>query len=377
MATAVGSERVRPRRPWLTWLLSVLIPSVYWWYWYWQLVRDLRDTTRASGRAKRPPNPTSALLMASVGALLVVPLVLTLIGTARVIRRLQQKVGVDRRCRSWIAPTVMLVGSVVVLIAPAFSGTAAIAVFLCGLAVTYLPVGYLQYHANSVLAVTKRPSGVRLAVLGGAAVLWACVVLPIAAVGGAGLLKPFKMPAGSMEPTFRCGDRFLVESLTNRSTNPRRGDIVTLHPPAGAETTGAPASAPTDRGGGDPTPADVTYVKRIIALPGETVSVRNHRAVVEGDELDEPYITVSEASSGGYGDLAEITVPDDAYFVLGDHRDNSADSRVFGPVPQSFIVGRAVWLYWPPARFGPPPTDPDRSYADDVPDPACDAALAP
>jgi signal peptidase I len=106
---------------------------------------------------------------------------------------------------------------------------------------------------------------------------------------------------------------------------PRRGDIVVLWPPSG---TGRP------------------YIKRIIGLPGEVVEVRNGRAYVDGVALDEPYVRERSSRSE-----APVRVPPDHYFVLGDNRDHSSDSRLFGPLPSDHIVGLAWVAYWPPERL--------------------------
>ena len=377
---------VRPRRPWIAWLLAVLVPPFYWWYWYWQLVRDLRRVGRSRGVADVGPRPAVAVLMVSIGAVVVIPLVVSLVQTGRLIRRCQETGDAAPRCRVWVAPVVMLVGVLMTLLPAALGGIAAVLVFVTGLAVTYFPVAYLQGQANVVLSnhpeAVRRPLGGRLVALAGVAVLWSCVAFPVTVLGGAGLLKPYKVPAGSMEPTFRCGDRFLSESVTERSRNPRRGDVVAFHPPAGIGFDGTPDSAtvqsdPTASGEVEVVPADVTFFKRVIGLPGDTVELKDHRAIVNGEELDEPYVLTAENSPEGLGDMTEREVPSETYLMLGDHRDNSADSRVFGFVPQSFIVGRAAWIYWPPAHFGSPPASADQGYAGDGPDPACLGSAPP
>ena len=106
---------------------------------------------------------------------------------------------------------------------------------------------------------------------------------------------------------------------------PRRGDIIVFHPPGAS-------SEP--------------YIKRIIALPGEQVAIRDGAVFVNGHQLDEPYVSSPTVWRGIGQDT--VTVPPDSVFVLGDNRANSSDSRVFGPVPMSSIIGKAWVAYWPP-----------------------------
>ena len=92
-----------------------------------------------------------------------------------------------------------------------------------------------------------------------------------------------------------------------------------------------------------------SYIKRVVGLPGETVEVRNGTVYIDGTEIAEPYVP------DRYRDRAShppLTVPDKAYYVLGDHRNTSNDSRTWGTVDKNFIKGKAVFAYWPPERFG-------------------------
>jgi len=132
----------------------------------------------------------------------------------------------------------------------------------------------------------------------------------------------------SMRPTFKSGEFVLVYRLAYRFSEPHRGDIVIFHPQA---FPNAPRHAPED-----------DYIKRIIGLPGETVRVEGGRVYVNGRPLREPYIAEPPRYRGVW------RVPPGEVFVLGDNRNNSTDSHVFGPVPMNRIVGRAVLVYWPP-----------------------------
>jgi signal peptidase I len=180
------------------------------------------------------------------------------------------------------------------------------------------------------------------------------------------LVKPFKIPSGSMENTLRCGDRVLVDRLSYRFTDPKRGDIVVFNPPAGIGEGGRPdpsvvaSQQDAGRHNRDNTktyvPADTNYIKRIIGLPGDKVEVRDHRAIIDDKPLKEPYLrpieSVGGLDDGSNADWGPNTVPKGTYLMLGDHRDNSADGRVFGYVPRAGLVGKAFMVYWPPKRFG-------------------------
>lgn len=196
------------------------------------------------------------------------------------------------------------------------------------------------------------------------------------------LVKPFKIPSGSMENTLRCGDRVLVDRLSYDFRDPKRGDVVVFNPPAGIGEGGLPdPSKVADVTIGDAartgedntrtdTAADTNYIKRIIGLPGDKVEVKDHHAIVDGAQLDEPYLRPipDSALNSELADWGPMTVPKGTYLMLGDHRDNSADGRKFGFVPEAFIVGKAFMVYWPPSRFGglpdKDPGGPDATQAD-------------
>lgn len=203
------------------------------------------------------------------------------------------------------------------------------------------------------------------------------------------LVKPFKIPSGSMENTLHCGDRVLVDRLSWRFSDPARGDVVVFNPPAAVGEDGSAdpsmvagengiSARPGDDGTREVTKADTNYIKRIIGLPGDTVEVRKHRAYVDGRKLDEPYLRpIEDDGSSGTGDWGPFEVPKGTYLMLGDHRDNSADGRVFGFVPRSFLLGKAFMVYWPPARFGGlPERDPGGKDATKA-DPNCLESAVP
>lgn len=146
------------------------------------------------------------------------------------------------------------------------------------------------------------------------------------------------VPTGSMLPTIQLQDRLIVDRLFYKFDTLNRGDIIVFK---------APETAYEDK----------DLVKRIIALPGEKVEVREGKVWIEGKSLNEPY--VESAADYNYG---PVTVPQDSYFVLGDNRTQSKDSHIWGFLPSKNILGR-VWIrYWPLARFGPLDGIPDNYF---------------
>ncbi|WP_245574387.1 signal peptidase I [Desulfovirgula thermocuniculi] len=139
------------------------------------------------------------------------------------------------------------------------------------------------------------------------------------------ILAPFYIPSGSMEPTLRIGDRIIVSKISYLFTEPQRGDIVVFRYPL------------------DPSR---DFVKRLVGLPGETVSLRNGQLYINGKPVPEDYLPKDMK----FADFGPVRVPAGYYFVLGDNRNNSDDSRVWGPLPRQNIIGKAVLVYWPPQR---------------------------
>ena len=168
------------------------------------------------------------------------------------------------------------------------------------------------------------------------------------------LLQAFYIPSASMQPTLREGDRVLVEKLGYRFGEPDRGDVVVFERDLGFVPT------PQDRESlwedvsnafkslfGFPTGTSQDFIKRVIAVEGDEVKARNGRVFVNDDPIDEPYLSdgVETASFG------PVDVPSGQIFVMGDNRNNSDDSRNFGPVRAGKVIGNAFVLIWPPADF--------------------------
>ena len=168
------------------------------------------------------------------------------------------------------------------------------------------------------------------------------------------LLQAFYIPSASMEPTLREGDRVLVEKLGYRFGEADRGDVVVFERDLGfvpgpeeRESLWEDVSNAFKSLFGFPTGTSQDFIKRIIGVEGDEVKARNGRVFVNGDPLDEPYLSdgVETASFG------PVDVPSGQIFVMGDNRNNSDDSRNFGPVRAGKVIGHAFVLIWPPADF--------------------------
>jgi signal peptidase I len=143
------------------------------------------------------------------------------------------------------------------------------------------------------------------------------------------LAEPMRVSSTSMRPTLVPGDRVLVDKVTYRFRDPRRGELVVFHPPVGGGLA----------------------LKRVVALPGDRVGVRDGVLVVNGRQVQESYVDHESVDATYFG---PVIVPTGRIFVMGDRRANSEDSRVYGPVPQDDILGRAELVVWPPGRVGSP-----------------------
>ena len=161
--------------------------------------------------------------------------------------------------------------------------------------------------------------------------------------------QPYRVPSSSMEPTLDCArkaadagctasfnDRVLVAKIVYRFRSPRRGEIAVFHAPAAAKRL-------CGEGG--------TYLKRVIGLPGDVVSERNGYVYVDGRKLSEPYVAPRDRDrrSETWSRLGR-----NEYFMMGDNRAGSCDSRTWGPVARSAFIGPVVATYWPPTRWGAP-----------------------
>ncbi len=183
------------------------------------------------------------------------------------------------------------------------------------------------------------------------------------------LVKPYQIPSKSMEPTLDVGQRVLVNRLAYRFGDPSAGDVVVFHPPTGAERGRQCGARQTPEGATDddpatytgrqpcplPTPgeADTNFIKRIVAEPGDTLRIENGIPIVNGEPFEGDFDTRACTPAGSGCDFPdEITIPPDMYFMMGDNRGQSDDSRFWGPVPRDQIIGKAFSTYWPPSRWG-------------------------
>jgi signal peptidase I len=175
------------------------------------------------------------------------------------------------------------------------------------------------------------------------------------------IVKPYQIPSGSMEPTLDINQRVLVNRFIYKFSDPKIGDIVVFHPPIGADESGSgrcgdPATGANGSSGAAcdrpiDQESDTNFIKRIVAGPGDTLSIENGHPVVNGKVAQEDFI--NSCTPGGACNLPKpITIPPDSYFMMGDNRGESADSRFWGPVPRNWIIGRAFATYWPPDRVG-------------------------
>jgi signal peptidase I len=169
------------------------------------------------------------------------------------------------------------------------------------------------------------------------------------------VVKPYRIPSGSMEPTLAIGQRILANRMIN---HPSVGDVVVFHPPAGADSSD-PQCGNADQGTGHSQPCDKptaaessqTFIKRVVAGPGDTISIVNGHVIRNGVREKDPYIY--QCGSGPECTFrTPIKVPPGDYFMMGDNRGESDDSRFWGPVPDKWVIGVAFFTYWPPDRIG-------------------------
>jgi signal peptidase I len=158
------------------------------------------------------------------------------------------------------------------------------------------------------------------------------------------VINPYRIPSSSMEPTLHCArpgsgcearfsDRVLANRFIYRFQSPERGDIIVFHTP--------PAAATKCGSGG-------TFVKRLIGLPGETVTEKTGQISINGRPLIEPYVKADRRDS----ESGTWNVPPGQYFFMGDNRIQSCDSREWGSVPRKNLIGKVFAVYWPPNRIG-------------------------
>jgi signal peptidase I len=158
------------------------------------------------------------------------------------------------------------------------------------------------------------------------------------------VVNPYRIPSSSMEPTLHCArpasgceasfsDRVLACRFCYHLWSPKRGDIIVFRTPPQAER---------ECGSGG------VFVKRLIGLPGETWSERNGFVYINGKKLDEPYVHDDRRDVESFG---PVKIPEGPYFMMGDNRSGSCDSRRWGTVAKSALIGKVIATYWPPSRI--------------------------
>jgi len=173
------------------------------------------------------------------------------------------------------------------------------------------------------------------------------MVIVIAFPGKTFVAQAFYIPSGSMLPQLQINDRVVVSKLAYRLHDPRRGDIVVFDEPGPRVPDDSSLPEKVGRGLlqsiGLAAPSTDEYIKRVIALPGEQVEGREGRVYVDGRQVVEPYLDPGVSTSA----FPPVVVEPGRLWVMGDNRSNSSDSRVFGTIPESDVVGRAVVRVWP------------------------------
>jgi signal peptidase I len=159
------------------------------------------------------------------------------------------------------------------------------------------------------------------------------------------VINPYRIPSSSMEPTLHCAqpepgceagtsDRVLANRFVYHFQNPKRGDVVVFETPERAQQV-------------CPGPGNV-FVKRLIGLPGDTVEIRGDSLYINGEPYPEPYVNGGQVGN----QFGPVTVPQGQYFMMGDNRLDSCDSRKWGPVPRANFIGPVFAVYWPIPRIG-------------------------
>ncbi len=186
------------------------------------------------------------------------------------------------------------------------------------------------------------------------------VALGLALAIQAFVVKPYRIPSGSMLPTLHINQRVLVDRIGMHFSSPHLGDIIVFHPPKNYDQGCAdPNQGENQDGQNDAKPCDVaqtqesseTFIKRVVGVSGDRLSIVGGHVIRNGVREKDSYI--DPCDGGGACDFpGTITVPKGDYYMMGDNRGASDDSRFWGPVPRKWIIGKAFFTYWPPDRIG-------------------------
>jgi signal peptidase I len=201
----------------------------------------------------------------------------------------------------------------------------------------------------------------RKSVVSSAAGLLLTVVVALGLALGiqAFLIKPYRIPSASMEPTLDINQRILVNRLAMSVGNPKIGEILVFHPPRNYGSCADPRQGDDVIGQSDAQACDVaqgrdasvTFVKRVVGLPGDHLSIRNGRVFRNGRAESDRH-TVRCDGDATCNFPRAIVVPKGDYYMMGDNRPDSDDSRFWGPVRRSWLIGQVIFSYWPPDRIG-------------------------
>jgi signal peptidase I len=187
-------------------------------------------------------------------------------------------------------------------------------------------------------------------------VVTVAIAVALALLIQAFIVKPYRIPSPSMVPTLDVGQRVLTNRLED---HPSIGDIVVFHPPHGADFQN-PVCGASGQGSGTsqacdkPTPQESTqtFIKRVVGLPGDTISIVDGHVYRNGVRQKDSYIIRCDPGTPACNFRTPIKIPPGHYFMMGDNRPDSEDSRYWGPVPDNWIIGVAFFTYWPPDRIG-------------------------
>jgi signal peptidase I len=186
-------------------------------------------------------------------------------------------------------------------------------------------------------------------------VLTVAIAVALALLIQAFVVKPYRIPSGSMIPTLDIGQRVLTNRLIS---HPSVGDVVVFHPPQGADPAEPVCGDPNEGAGhqqpcGKPTPQESsqTFIKRVVGGPGDRIQIVAGHVLRNGKREKDAYINdCGNDSSCNFP--TPVVVPPGDYFMMGDNRGFSDDSRFWGPIPDKWVIGVAFATYWPPNRIG-------------------------
>ncbi|MBT9546728.1 MAG: signal peptidase I [Candidatus Sericytochromatia bacterium] len=170
------------------------------------------------------------------------------------------------------------------------------------------------------------------------------IALGLALITRAAVAEPRYIPSESMLPTLKVQDRLIVEKISNYTQRYQRGDILVFYPPSESRESGSVVSNTLKWLGFSTAPA---YIKRVVGLPGESLEVKEGKVWINGKVLSENYIKEPPVY-----DLPATKIPENHFFMMGDNRNNSMDSHVWGPLPIKNVIGHAAFRFWPLQRIG-------------------------